>query len=133
MPPLDRWLPEFAFSERHERRLSVAPERALEAALAVPSAPDRIVRLLFGLRGIPAGTSLGELRHVLGFDELERTPTSFVAGGAGTPWRPRGGRGPFADPAPGTVRMALAFWAEPNDGGAVLVTETRVAPVDDAA
>ena len=133
MPPLDRWLPEFAFAERHERQLSVSPERALELALALPAAPDPLVRLLFRLRGIPAGTSVEGLRHVLGFDELERTRTAFVAGGAGTPWRPRGGRGRFADPRPGSVRMALAFWAEPDDGGSRLLTETRVSPVDDAA
>jgi hypothetical protein len=130
---LDRWLPEFEFVERHERRLAASPERAIEIVLALPAAPDPLVRFLLRLRGIRADTSLEDLRHVLGFDELERTPTSFVAGGAGTPWRPSGGRGRFDDPRPGAVRMALAFWAEPDGDGSLLVTETRVAPVDDAA
>jgi hypothetical protein len=133
MVPLDRWLPRFEFAERHERRLGVRPERAIEIVLALPAAPDRVVGLLLRLRGIRGETSLEDFRHVLGFDELERTPTSFVAGGAGAPWRVRGGRGRFDDPPPGTVRMALAFWAEPAAAGSLLVTETRVAPVDDAA
>jgi hypothetical protein len=113
--------------------LAAPPERALDALLAAPAAPDGVVRVLLGLRGIRVGGSLADLRHVLGFDELERTATSYVAGGAGTPWRPRGGRGRFAEPPPGTVRMALAFWAERDGDGALLVTETRVAPVDAVA
>ena len=133
MVPLDRWLPEFEFGERHERRVALSPERAIEVVLALPAAPDPVVRALLALRGIRADTSVAELRHVLRFDDLERTATSYVAGGAGKPWRPGGGRAPFTDPGPGAVRMALAFWAEPDGDGALLVTETRVAPVDAAA
>jgi hypothetical protein len=131
--PLDRWLPEFDFVERHERAVAVGPERALGAALTAPAAPDAVVRVLLWLRGIRTSTSLGELAGVLGFEELERGPTSLVAGGCGTPWRPRGGSLPFADDEPGTIRMAIAFWAEPAATGSVLATETRVAAIDDRA
>ena len=31
---------------------------------------------------------------------------------------------------PGTVRVLFANWAEPADGGSVLVSEVRIAPVD---
>jgi hypothetical protein len=130
MPPLDRWLPEFDFVERHERGVAATPERALDAVLAVPAASDRVVRWLLRLRGIRASTTIAELPAGLGFAELERRATSIVAGGCGTPWRPRGGTRPFADAAPGTVRMAIAFWAEPAPVGSVLATETRVAAID---
>lgn len=133
MPPLDRWLPEFGFSERHARGLPVSPERALEVVIAMPAAPDPVVGLLLRLRGIRARTSIEELPGVLGFEELERTSTLLVAGGSGTPWRPGGGTGPFADAAPGTVRMAIAFWAEHRPEGSLLVTETRVAAADEQA
>jgi hypothetical protein len=133
MVPLDRRLPEFEFGERHQRKLAVPPERALEIVLALPAAPGPAVRGLLALRGIRARASLAELRHALGFEELERTATSFVVGGGGRPWRPRGGSRPFDDPGPGAVRMALAFWAEPDTAGSLLVTETRVAPVEEAA
>jgi hypothetical protein len=99
----------------------------------VRAAPDPIVRALLRMRGIRARATLDDLRVVLGFDELERTPTTLVAGGAGRPWRPGGNVRPFAEAGPGTVRMAIAFWAEPDGGGSLLVTETRVAAVDEAA
>jgi hypothetical protein len=130
---LDAWLPEFDARERHERLLPVSAERAFEIVLVVPAAPDLAVRLLLRLRGLRPAGSIAELRERLGFDELERTPSSLVVGGCGTPWRPLGGSRPFGDPAPGTVRMAIAFWAEPRAGGALLVTETRVAAVDEDA
>jgi hypothetical protein len=134
VPPLDRWLPEFDVHERHERRLPVSPSRALEIVLAMPAATDPAVRVLLWLRGIRSTSSIGELGNRLGFEELARTPTSLVSGGSGTPWRPRGGSRPFADPAPGTLRMAIAFWAEPlGAGGSLLLTETRVAAVDERA
>jgi hypothetical protein len=133
VPPLDRWLPEFDVHERHERLLPVSPERALQIVLAVPAAPDPVVRLLLRLRGLRPGRSIEELQDRLGFDELERTPRTLVAGGCGTPWRPRAGSRPFANPAPGTVRMAMAFWAEPRADGSLLLTETRVTAVDERA
>jgi hypothetical protein len=131
--PLDRWLPEFDVYERHERPLPVSPERALEIILALPAAPDPPVRLLLALRGLRATSSIEELQDRLGFDELERTPRALVAGGSGTPWKPRGGSRPFANPAAGTVRIAIAFWAEPHAEGSLLRTETRVAAVDERA
>jgi hypothetical protein len=131
--PLDRWLPEFDVHERHVRALPVGPRRALALVLATPAAPDPIVRILLRLRGLRARTSIEELPAALGFEELERTPTSFAAGASGTPWRPLGGTGPFRETAPGTVRIALAFWAEPAPAGSRLLTETRVAAVDEEA
>jgi hypothetical protein len=57
MAILDRWLPEFNVNEVHAAVLADAPERAIVRALALPAAPDGIVRTLFRLRGL-RGSSL---------------------------------------------------------------------------
>ncbi len=69
----------------------------------------------------------------MGFDVLTRSATEVVVGATGTPWRPRGGLGPFADARPGSVRMAVDVRAEPLCGGCRLSTETRIAATDEAA
>jgi hypothetical protein len=138
--PLDRWLPEYDIDELHERHVAAPPERAFAAALELPVAPDRVVAALFRLRGLGRRGTIGSLA-VPGALELERTETSLVAGLVGRPWRPRGDApSPPADAdawrayaEPGTVRMALAFWAEPHGEGARLSTETRVAATDATA
>jgi hypothetical protein len=130
---LDRWLPEFDVRARHARELPVSPERALELALSCPVAPDPVVRVLLGLRGLRTRGTIGEFFTGQGFGELERTPRTFVAGAVSTPWRPRPGLGPFSEPRPGAVRMLVDVRAEPRGDGCVLSTETRVAAADAAA
>jgi len=106
--PLEDWLPEYDVHERHERHVDAPPERALELALGAPAAPDRIVRLLFRLRGLqPAGT-IEELAARIGLVERERTSTLWVGVRART------------------VRIGIDFVARPDAGGCVLSTETRV-------
>ena len=134
MPAIDAVLPEFDAGERHERRLSVAPDRALAAALATPVVGDPIVRALFRLRGIRASGTFEDGLPFVGFEVLERAPTEIVFGMSGTPWRAKGGSARFAEAKPGSVRMAMDLRAEPlPGGGSLLVTETRVAAVDEQA
>jgi acetyl esterase/lipase len=57
MPVLDRWRPEFDVREVHTATLPDAPETTLARALTLPAAPDRLVRALFRLRGVPGATS----------------------------------------------------------------------------
>jgi hypothetical protein len=134
MPAIDRFLPEWDVHEVHSIELRVSPEDAVAAALAAPAIPDRIVGVLFRLRRLTAPGSIEGLFTWMGFDVLAREPTEVVVGAAGSPWRPGGGLRPFAQAAPGTVRMAADFRAEPlANGGSRLTTETRVAGVDAAA
>lgn len=141
MPLIDEWLPRFDVHERHEIELAVPPERALELVLAIPAAPDRIVRALTGARGMVARDQPLErffLAHR--FVVLDRTPTEWVGGSAGAVWRPRGGLVPLQDPeawraaaVPGTIKAAIDFRAEAHPGGSRLSTETRVLAMDDRA
>jgi len=130
---LDTFLPRFDFNETHSISLACDAERALELALEAPAAPGRLVAALFRARGLPPGTSVQGLFDRMGFDTLSTSPTEVVLGACGTPWRPSGELGPFADERPGTVRVATDIRATPVDGGCILSTETRVLPADDAA
>lgn len=115
---LDRHLPDFDVREVHRIELEVPPETALEQVLALPAAPDAIVRTLFRLRGLHGlGMPLERFAtDVLGLQMVERTPTVAVAAGSLR-----------------HQRVAILFEAEPRaSGGSRLVTETRVADVDAA-
>jgi hypothetical protein len=135
---IDDWLPRFDVNERHEVRLPVAPERALELVLALPVASDPIVRVLVTTRGMTARDETLErffLAHR--FVVLHRSPTELVAGAVGAVWRIRGGLVPLADAdswrraaVPGTIKAAIDFHAVPAADGSLLSTETRVFAAD---
>src|SRR5471032_3116367 len=124
MRPLDDWLATWDISEYHETHVAATAERALGAVFTTDVAPDPVTRALFRLRGIRRRGVIGDVGFLPGAVELERTPTCWVVGLAGQPWRRRGALVTFSDAAawrafaePGHVRMAFAFWAEPaNDG-----------------
>ena len=127
MAEIDAVLPSYDVHEVHSVVLPVTPEEALRLALALPVAPDRIVRLLFRLRGLSTRGTIGTLFPSVGFTELRRTPTEVVLGCAGRPWRPSGGLRPWGDAGPLDVRLAMDFRAVACRGGSSLTTETRVA------
>ncbi len=130
---LDAWLPEFDVRRRHELEVAAPPERALAAVLGTPAGCDRLTRVLLSLRGM-RGASLPLERFLVdsGFDVLERTPTTFVVGVSGRPWRPSGRLAPFTQARPGTVQMLADLRAEPlSRGRSRLSTETRVAAADE--
>jgi hypothetical protein len=129
MALIDEVLPAWDVHEVHSVAVGAAPERALAAALAVPVAPDPVVRALFRLRGLSGRGTIAESLARIGLRELARSETEIVFGASGTPWRPGGGIHALAEAGPGMVRMATNFCAD----GERLSTETRVAAVDDAA
>ena len=141
MAGVDAWLPQFDVREHHEVELPVSPERALEIALALPAAPDWIVRLLIAGRGMAARQEpIERFFRAHRFVELERSQTEWVVGAVGAVWRPRGGLVRLADvgawraaSVPGTIKAAADFCAEPAPGGSRLSTETRVLAADDGA
>jgi hypothetical protein len=141
MAGVHAWLPRFDVRERHTIELPVPPERALEIALGLPAAPDRIVRLLIAGRGMTARHEpIERFFRAHRFVELERSPTEWVVGAVGAVWRPRGGLVPLADAeawraasVPGTIKAAADFCAQPAPGGTCLSTETRVLAADDRA
>jgi hypothetical protein len=129
VPAIDDVLPRFDVHEVHSVVLRVPPERAVAAALATQVSRDPVVRALLRARGLRATGTIADALAWMGFAELARREGEVVVGGAGTPWRPRGGIRPFAEAQPGMVRIATDFRGD----GETLTTETRVAAVDDAA
>jgi hypothetical protein len=127
---LDEFLPAYDVRARHERHVPGNPHDALAAALAVPVAPDALVRALFRVRGLRGGGTVHAALSALGFEQLECTNTSVVLGASGRPWSPRGRIGAFDKAGQGQVRMVASFEATEADGGSLLATETRVAAMD---
>jgi len=133
-PPfgIEHWLPRFDIGQRHDIAVSGSAEQALAAALVAPAAPDRLIRMLFRLRGLEPHGSIREFMATNGFTVLEETTTTFVVGLVA-----RRRRIPLADAAawrqasfPGSIKIAADFRAEPQASGARLITETRVAAMD---
>jgi hypothetical protein len=134
MSGLDAWLPEWDIATRHETVLPLEAERGLALTLGLPAGADLISKALLTARGLRSGISIERFFAGHHFEELERTPTTFVVGASGRPWLPVPELRPFAEAAPMTVRFAADIRTEPNgEGGCILSTETRVAAVDDAA
>ena len=132
---VDRWLPSFSVSERHERLVELPPEEAIEAVLRSPVAPDRVVRTLLLLRGYGASDeSMESFASSHGFVVLERTPTTFVFGLAA---RFRGHPRRAVDPeswlswTPPGLKIAADFRAKRvGKARSRLSTETRVLALD---
>lgn len=76
MAGVTQWLDHYDVGHRYEVTLPLAPATALQRALETPAAPDRLVRLLFKLRGLDPDGAIPEFFAANGFALLERTPTS---------------------------------------------------------
>ena len=126
MAAIDAWLPSFDIGQRHEAQVPLPPESALRQALAVPAAPDPVVRMLFRLRGLRPTGSIEDFMVANGFTVLERTPTAYVVGLLVRGWRASREPWPASTP-PHTLRIVADFRAEPDSEGSRLITETRVA------
>ncbi len=151
---LDVILPEYQFGEVHETLVCARPSETLRAAKE--AAPDEmpLVRLLFGVRSLPAifsrrGGLPSEGRLPLwdqmldfGFVFLGEDPSREIAAGAiGQMWKPGGGTSPSVHGArefaafgePGYARVAMNFSVEAEGDLTRLRTETRVHCTDAGA
>ena len=148
---LDRVLPRHTFGERHATVVAATPERTYRAIKEATADEMPLVRLLFGLRSLPArltghdglpstaDTSLYDQLVAAGFTVLDDQPgDEIVVGIIDQPWKLDGGEvAPVRDAAdftrfdrPGFVKAAMAFRFEPQDAGTLLMTETRVLATD---
>jgi hypothetical protein len=130
---LDAFIPEWDVRERHTRRVPGTPHDAVAAAIGIPFTPDRIVRALFRVRGLPRGGSVHGALRAVGFEQLVCEDACVVLGASGRPWSPRSRPGRFSATGPGQIRMALEISATEAAGGALLSTETRVVASDPRA
>jgi hypothetical protein len=136
---LDDWLPDAAVRTHHRRRSAAAPERlwqvANELRLDDTHALGRVVR--WRIPGVDGRRSFRELLSDYPFCVLDEGDQWSLSGLCGRIWTlhrdyPRlDGPEAFREwSEPGTVRVLLANWVEPDGGGSVIVSEARVEPVD---
>jgi hypothetical protein len=134
---LDRVLPAWEVRETHGIRIDAPAARILDAVREVTPADAPLLRALFAVRGLPAGSREPVWTQMLsraGFVQLAEEPgCELVAGAIGRPWnlfeRLRRDVDFASFDEPGYAKMALGFHAV--DG--LLTTETRVRLTDDEA
>jgi hypothetical protein len=137
---LDTWLPDPQVRSRHRRVAATDPDALWRAAEGVrlrdTPALGRVVR--WRIPGTSADDAFRDLFRAYPFTVLAEDDGWSLSGLCGRIWTlardyPRlDGPEGFRDWAePGTVRVLVGNWVEPDgDGGAALVSEARVQPVD---
>jgi hypothetical protein len=144
-------MPEYDLHEVHELWVPAGPERTYEAVKAVTAREIRLFGPLMGLRAVPArlrgrrrtlDARIPLLTQMLeaGFVDLGTEPGSeVVVGAVGRFWSPSGNlpvrtirtREDFQGFAqPGYSKAAMNFSVEPQGGGSVVRTETRIVGTD---
>jgi hypothetical protein len=139
---LDAWLADPAVRVAHRRTADAAPEALWAAARSVRLSDTRILGRLVRWRipGLPRTQTYDELFRSPPFVVLEEQAHALVSGLCGRLWTLERDYAALAGPEdfgrwaePGTARVLYANWVTPaQDGGAVISSETRVAPVDRA-
>jgi hypothetical protein len=140
---LDDWIARPAVRTHHRRRAATSAEALWEAARGVRLCDTRRLAPLVRWRipGVPAAATYDELFRDYPFTLLDAGETWSVSGLCGRIWTLNRDYPRLAGPEAfrkwderGTVRVLIANWAQPDgDGGAELVSETRVDPVDASA
>jgi len=145
---MDWYLPEFQFSERHQRIVRAAPDRIFEAIRSVTADDIALFRTLTAIRnpgrlfakqaeGLlnPSARPILEVARQSGFLLLGEEPGREIVIGALVARPPEGPRlspqGFAALRTSGYVKAAMNFHVEPRaDGTCLLTTETRVFATD---
>ena len=143
---IDSLLPQFDFSELHSRRISAPVECTYEALRTADLGGHVLIKLLMGLRGLPAvlirreraENPFGKItldvitRH--GFEVIgEECGKELVIGIVGPFWKLTGNVVPFVASdfsslnRDDVARAAWNFVVRPEGDGTILSTETRVA------
>ena len=143
MSLIDRFLPDYQFSERHETLVRCPPGELLDLIQGWEPSRDRFTESAMSLRQAPARLMhrLSPERHrapqpfsLTSFTPLGRDGDRAMAGGLiGKFWRNDFGLAGIAGPeefvafdAPRTPKLVLGFMAEPKGELTRLITETRV-------
>ncbi len=136
---LDAWLPDAAVHTHHRRRSDADPDRLWSVAnklrLGETRTLGRVVR--WRIPGVDGRQTFRDLLAEYPFCVLDEGEHWSLSGLCGRIWTlqrdyPRlDGPDAFREwSEPGTVRVLLANWVEPDGGGSVIVSEARVAPID---
>jgi hypothetical protein len=141
---IDDALASWHWRSAHATNVAAPPERCTAAARAVTGRDLPVTGLLMRIRAL--GRRMTDDRPLLrsmrgiGLVTVLDDPYEVVVAGVLAPWRLRGGHVAIGSldelrsfGAPGWVRIAMAFTAEPNGAGSRVATETRIAATDASA
>jgi hypothetical protein len=142
MIDLDAWLPEPQVRGSHRRGARATPEELWRAAgeVRVCDSPvlGRAVR--WRIPGTATEMPFRDLLRSYPFAVLDEGSRWSVSGLCGRLWTLRRDYPALNGPddfltwdEPGTARVLIAHWVEPDGDGAVLCNESRISPVDSAA
>ena len=139
-PDLDQWLPEPQVHSVHRRAAVADPDALWAAARGVRVADTRTMGPLVRWRipGVPVDQTYRELLAAYPFTVLAEGERYSLSGLCGRIWTLQRDYPRLAGPdewrawdEPGTVRVLLAHWAQPDgDGRSELVSEVRVGATD---
>jgi hypothetical protein len=136
---LDSWLPGAAVRTEQRRSSSAAPDALWAAAEEIRLADTRRLGRMVRWRipGLDGSLRYHEMFRAYPFVVLEESETGLLSGLCGRIWTLARDYPALADAAefaawdePGTVRVAFHHRAFAADGGAEIVSEARVEPVD---
>ena len=143
MIDLDNWLPDPQVRGSHRRSARATPDALWRAAqeVRVSDAPvlGRAVR--WRIPGTQAGTAFRDLLRSYPFAVLAEGSHWSVSGLCGRLWTLRRDYPRLHGPddflewsEPGTARVLIAHWVEPDrDGRSALCNESRISPMDGGA
>ena len=141
-PTLDSWLPRAAVRTEQRRAASTAPDSLWAAAGSIRLADTRRLGRMVRWRipGLDGALRYHEMFRTYPFVVLEESACGLVSGLCGRIWTLARDYPALADASefagwaePGTVRVAFHHRAFAVDGGAEIVSEARVEPVDTRA
>ena len=136
---IDRWAGEPGVRSFHRRVVDADPQTLWDAAKTVRLDDTRTLGRLVRWRipGTPPEITFHDLFKTYPFTLLDEGPTWSLSGLAGKIWtlqrdypRLSGPEEYEAWDRAGTVRVLFAHWTRPLEGGAELVSDCRVEPVD---
>lgn len=139
---LDDWVANGSVRTRHTRASRASADELWAAARDIRLTDTRRLGRLVRWRipGVPAGETYHELFRSYPFTVLQESQQGLISGLCGKIWTlardypSLSGAEDFASwREPGTVRVAFGHWVQARDGGAEIVSEARVEPVDTAA
>jgi hypothetical protein len=143
MIDLDAWLPDPQVRGGHRRSARATPDELWRAAgeVTIGEAPTLGRAIRWRIPGTPADISFRDLLRCYPFTVIAEGERWSVSGLCGRLWTLRRDYPRLEGPndflewsEPGTVRVLLADWVEPDgDGRAVVCNESRISAVDRSA
>jgi hypothetical protein len=136
---LDEWIPDPAVRTVQRRAAAAEPSALWDAAGQVRLADTRRLGPIVHWRipGLDGTLRYQEMFRTYPFVVLDESEHGLISGLCGRIWTPARDYPSLAHAdafaawdEPGTVRVAFAHWVAPLDGGAEIVSEARVEPVD---